>query len=269
VKLFTTTDIAGSVRKAYEEFTHVALNRGYTIIKPVFFNTGTLDGLPTLQYASWIPASGSQLTRWKNLGGVLIEQDTHPAGDYKPDVTVMVECPYDMIRLKACNERNGSYGVVPHPGAWRTHEECVDLRFPSADALREIWTVAGGQAFTNNELASETNIPVSRLQYLKNSLHPKEMWYVQKRLAPEREEFMQAWDWLEGGTVTKIAVREAGFKAQVEEMARFGYINLKKMQHYPQEEPDWKTIDRQRERALTSLASVRSLVDSLDDHLTA
>lgn len=269
MQLFTTTDIAASVRKAYEAFTHVALNRGYTVIKPVFFNTAKLDGLPTLQYASWIPASSSQLKRWQNLGGVLIEQDTHPAGDYKPDVTIMVECPYDMIRLETCNARNESYGVVPHPGSWRVHEECIDLRFPSADALREIWTVAAGHAFTNMELASETNIPLSRLQYLKNSLHPKEVWYIQKRLAPERTEFIPAWDWLEGGEVTKVAVREAGFKAHVEEMARFGYISLRKMQHYRADEPDWKTVDRQREKALISLASVRSLVDSLDDHLTA
>jgi hypothetical protein len=268
VKLYSTTDIAASVKKAYEQFTHVVLNRGYTILKPVYFKTATLDGLPVLQYASWIEASKPQLNRWKNLGGILIEQDTHPADDFpKADVTVMVEAPYDMDRLKRCNWRNNEYGVIPNPVSWSTHEECIDLRFPTVEALRAIWTVAAGKPYTNTELSFETNIPISQLQYIKNSLKPVEHWYIAKRLAPEREEMMPAWDWLEAGTVPKWKIIESGHKSMIEELGKFGYINLRKYQHYPEEEPDWAVVDRKRQRALTDLAAVRSLVESLPDHL--
>jgi hypothetical protein len=152
--------------------------------------------------------------------------------------------------------------------AWRTHEECVDLRHPPIDLLEAIWRVCGGKQMTNGELAQETGLPVHHVQYLKNSLKPEEYWYIQKRLAPERDEFVPAWDWLEGGAVPKRAVTEAGHKAQVEEMARFGYIGLKKMQHYPAGEPDWKVLKKKRETALNDLAAVRSLIESLPDHLS-
>ena len=267
MKLFTTTDVAASVRKAHGEFTHVVLNRGYTTIKPVFFMSKTIADLPLYQFASWLGDPGSQVSRWENRGGVLIEQDTHPQRELKPDVTVMVECPYDTQRIDACHKRNAEYGVIPHPVAWRTHEECLDLRHPPVDLLEAIWRVCGGKEMTNAELAADTGLPVLQLQYVKNSLKPSEIWYVQKRLAPEREEFIPVWDWLEGGPVTKRAISEARYKGQVEEMARFGYIGLKKIHQYPVDEPNWKILKKKRETALTELASVRSLVDSLPDHL--
>lgn len=265
MKLFSTTDVAASVRKAYEQFTHVVLNRGYTTVKPVFFMSKTIADLPLCQYASWIPETAGQMRTWSAKGGVLIGQDTHlgiPA-----DVTVMVECPCDTDRLNRVHAANAEYGVIPHPKAWRTHEECLDLRHPPPDLLEAIWRICGGKEMTNAELAGETGLPVHQLQYVKNALKPVEYWYIQKRLAPERDEFVPAWDWLEGGPVTKQAVREAGFKAQVEEMARFGYIGLKKIQSYPAPEPDWKVLKKKRETALSDLAAVRSLVESLPDHL--
>lgn len=265
MKLFTTTDIAASVHKAHDQFTHVVLNRGYTTIKPVFFMSKTIADLPLYQYASWLPETSGQMARWRKDGGVLIAQDTH-AG-YETDVTVTVECPYDMDRINRMTAHTTAYGVIPHPMAWRTHEECVDLRHPPVDLLEAIWRECGGKQMTNAELAEDTGLPVLQLQYLKNSLKPVEHWYIQKRLAPERDEFVPAWDWLEGGPVPRRAVTEAGFKAQVEEMARFGYIGLKKIQHYPETEPDWKSLKKKREAALNDLAEVRSLVDSLPDHL--
>lgn len=265
MKLFTTTDIAASVHKAHEQFTHVVLNRGYTTIKPVFFMSKTIVDLPLHQWASWMPETASSLARWQQNGGVLIVQDTHLG--QAADATVMVECPYDMDRINRVNKDNAQYGVIPHPMAWRTHEECVDLRHPPADLLDAIWRVCSGKEMTNAELAADTGLPVLQLQYLKNSLKPTELWYIQKRLAPERDEFIPAWDWLEGGPVPKRAITEAGFKAQIEEMARFGYIGLKKIHQYPSDEPNWKVLKKKREIALSDLAEVRSLVDSLPDHL--
>lgn len=265
MKLFATTDVAASVRRAHEQFTHVVLNRGYTTIKPVFFMSKTIADLPIYQYASWLPETDAQLCAWREKGGVLIMQDTHM--HVVCDATVMVECPYDINRIDRVTFETVEYGVIPHPMAWRTHEECVDLRHPPVGLLQAIWRVCGGKQMTNAELANDTGLPVLQLQYLKNSLKPVEHWYIQKRLAPERDEFVPAWDWLEGGPVPKRAVTEAGFKAQVEEMARFGYIGLKKTHHYPDAEPDWKVLKKKRETALSDLAAVRSLVESLPDHL--
>lgn len=269
MKLFTTTDVAASVRRAHEDFTHVILNRGYTTIKPVYFMSKDIADLPLYQYASWLSETESQVDRWKKAGGVLIEQDTHPGPQVPlaPDVTVMVECPYDIDRIERCCQRNREYGVIPHPVSWRTHEECVDMRHPPVGLLEAIWHVCGGREMTNQELSADTGLPVLQLQYVKNSLKPVEYWYIQKRLAPEREEFIPAWDWLEGGPMTRKSVSEAGFKAQVEEMARFGYIGLKKIQQYPHTEPDWRVLKKKRETALSDLAAVRSLVEDLPCHL--
>lgn len=267
MKLYSTTDVAASVRRAYEQFTHVVLNRGYTTIKPVFFMSKTIEDLPLYQYASWMPETQGQLRTWREKGGVLVAQDTHWNADC--DVSVMVECPYDFDRIARVNGHNAEYGVIPHPMSWRTHEECVDLRNPPPDLLRAIWQVCGGKQMTNAELSQDTGLPIAQLQYVKNSLKPAEHWYIQKRLAPERDEFVEAWDWLQSGAIPRAEVTKAGYKAQVEEMARFGYIGLKKLQHYPSEEPDWEKLREKRETALSDLAAVRSLVESLPAHLEA
>ncbi len=267
MKLFATDDISASVHKAHADFTHVVLNRGYTLIKPVYFKTVLLNDLPAYQYASWLPTD-SQLTGWRDNGGVLVEQDTHPKWVIRaPDVTVTVECPYTMDRIEKCNQRNAEYGVLPRPVSWSTHEECIDLRFPVEDLLRDIWKAAAGQQMTNAELARETGIAVQHLQYMKNALCPRETWAVHKRLAPERDEFVEAYDWLEDGELPKGEITVSGYKSQIEEMARFGYITLKKMQKYAREEPDWRKMEKKREDALNDLAAVRLLVESLPNHL--
>lgn len=265
MKLYSTTDVSASVRRAHEQFTHVVLNRGYTTIKPVFFMSKTIEDLPLYQHASWLPDTEAQKARWLNQGGVLIAQDTHDG--HPGDVTVMVECPYDPDRIDRVMKDTVAYGVIPHPMSWRTHEECVDLRNPEVDLLDAIWRVCGGKQMTNSELSQDTGMPVAQLQYVKNSLKPVEHWYIQKRLAPERDEFVEAWDWLQSGAIPRSEVTKAGYKDQVEEMARFGYIGLKKLQHYPSEEPDWEFLRKKRETALNDLASVRSLVESLPSHL--
>lgn len=269
MKLFTTRDVSASVHLAYDQFTHVVLNRGYTLIRPVHFRTSLLDDLPVYQYASWIPASRGQLAAWlaAGEGGVLVEQDPYPAHEHTCDVTVSAECPYAMQRIEACNARNAAYGVIPHPGSWKTHEDCVDLRFPPPELMQAVWRVCAGQSVTNAELAEATGLPVPELQYLKNALKPVEYWHVQKRLAPERDFFVPAWDWVKDGAMPKNEVTKAGFKAQLEEMARFGYIALKKRNHYPAETPDWEAMQQRRATALNDLAAVRTLVDSLPDHL--
>ena len=261
MKLYATDDISASVHKAHDEFTHVVLNRGYTLIKPVFFKTALLEDLPVFQYASWIPETQNQFATWADKGGVLVVQDTHLG--MGSDATVMVECPYTLDRMDRVMASTVAYGVIPRPVSWATHEECIDLRYPVEDLLQEIWTKAAGQQMTNGELARETGIAAHHLQYMKNALKPVEIWAVHKRLAPERDEFVQAYDWLENGELFKKEIIDSGYKSQIEEMARFGYIQLKKMNRYESEEPDWRKLRKKREDALNDLAAVRLLVESL------
>jgi hypothetical protein len=267
MKLYSTTDTAASLRKAYEEFTHVVLQRAYTLPRAVYFNTASLEDMVLSQYASWIPASESQLTKWRDSGGVLLELDETPQKSYPADVTVMVEAPFNMRRLNACNKRNTEYGVIPNPVSWSSHEGAVALRFPDSEVLRRIWGTAKGQPFTLPELAAETDVPVIDLRYLIRSLKPEEYWYVQKRLAPDLGGLKPAWEWLEAGATPRRAVRESGHKRQIDELGRLGYIGLKKCYHFPQEEPDWRKLYDIRQAALTDLANVRTLVESLPDHL--
>jgi hypothetical protein len=266
MKLYATDDLSKSIHVAYEQFTHVILNRGYSLVKPTLFNSSTLDDLPIHQYASWIPATDRQVTMWQETGGVLIEQDPRPEIELAPDVTLMVECPYQMKRIEACCQRNAAYGVVPRPVSWAQHDETVDLRFPPVPFLQELWTVCGGQRMSNHELASELGVSVVNVQFMKTALNPKEHWHIQKRLAPEREEFIPVWDWLESKDYPRNEITKKGYRNWIEEMARFGYIQMKKIQHYPAETPNWKKLEEGRDAALMDMACVRLLVESLPDH---
>jgi hypothetical protein len=266
MKLFRTTDVSASVHAAYRQFTHIALNRGYTLIRPVHFRTALLDDLPIFQYASWIPSTASQVAAWQGKGGVLIEQDTVPKNLLAPDVTVMVECPYTMARIEACCARNTEYGVIPNPMSWSTHEECVNLRFPTQEALERLWRVAAGQSMNDSDLAAEAGYPIQHVRYMRNSLAPIERWTIHKRLAPDQAALMPAWDWIPSGDIDRAKITKAGCRVQIEEMARLGNIGLKRLHHYPTDEPDWDNLTKRRETALTDLASVRSLLETLPDH---
>ena len=265
MKLFATTDISASVHKAHEDFTHVVVNRGFTLHKPIIFDSRALLDLPLNQHTPFIKESASQVDKWRAKGGVLIEQS--PYLGWECDVTVMVECPFEPKRLDKVMQCTQEYGVIPNPVSWAVYDEYVDLHTPITEHLEEIWRVCAGRQMSNSELADESGWPLSQVQYMKKVFNPKEHWYIQKRLAPEREEMLPAWDWLEGGCVPRSVVSEAGHRSMVEEMGRFGYVALRKLWHYPSETPNWRALRKAREAALKDLAAVRSLVDSLDDHL--
>jgi hypothetical protein len=264
MRLYSTLDIAKSVRCALQDFTHVVLNRGYTTIKPVYFDTGLVADLPVFQFASWIPPTLQQLYKWHAKGGLLIVQDTHYAT--KNDVTVMVECPYSMDRINTCNDLNEVYGVIPMPVSWTTHEECIDARFPTTDVAHLIWDKARGQTFTVSELSAETGIPFTQLQYMKNCLAPSRVWFIEKRMRPEEKHFQQAWEWVEAGKISAHSVYHSGMKRHIEEMGKLGYLGIKKYHEYKIEEPDWRIIQKKRDEALIDLAAVRTLVESLPAH---
>jgi hypothetical protein len=266
--LYSTTDISASVHKAYEQFTHVVLNRKYSLHAPALFKSDKLLDLPLFQSASWLPSvSEKQEESWQSNGGVLINLDLV---NYKVcDVSLAVECPYSVHLVEKQARGAMQYTVIPNPGSWATHDDFIDLKFPIPDLLREIWTVCAGKAMTNVELAEAVGMPVAQIGFLKNALKPKEHWYIQKRLAPEDPLLLPAWDWLVSGCLPRNEVTKAGFRHQVESMSYSGHIDMKRMFHFPSDEPDWRKKRKEREAALKDLSDVRQLVESLPDHLAS
>ncbi|HDR9148929.1 hypothetical protein [Burkholderia vietnamiensis] len=268
MKLYSTSDTAGSIRKAFADFTHVLVNRGYTTIKPAFFKSASIADLPVYVWAWWDRASDGQLAKWQANGGVLLDRYTYSDRAGAADVLVFVECPMTMDRLTRSYAKTSEYTVIPVPHTWRVHEECIDLRTPRVEDLRAIWSACRGRRLTDEELESETGIPRQRVTYMRKSLKPVEEWELRPRLEPDAAGLVPAWDWIGSGrTESKKVIREVGKKAAIKQMARLGHISLTKWQVYRNDEPDWDVIERKRLQAIADLAEVRSLVESLPDHL--
>lgn len=270
MKLYATSDIARSIRKAHEEFTHVLVNRGYTTIKPVFFKSSAIADLPVYIWAWWDRATDSQLTRWRATGGVLLDRYTFSDKAGEADVLLFVECPLTMDRLTKSATHIAEYSVLPRPHTWRVHEQCIELRTPPPDVLRKLWGACRGARLTDAEFAEIVDLPKQHVMYMRKGLKPIEEWQIKPRLAPEFAGFADAWEWIGAGRcLSKKEVREAGHRFAVKEMARLGHIALEKYQRYSDTEPDWERLERKRAQAMADLAAVRSLVESLPDHLQA
>jgi hypothetical protein len=269
MKLYATTDIATSIRRAHDAFTHILVNRGYTIIKPVFFRSVLISDLPVYQWGYWKKATHGQLERWRANGGVLIDEYTFSDKSGAADVLVFVECPLTMRRIIQSSQHIAEYTVLPRPHTWRVHEQCLDLRTPSADALQPLWQAARGRRISDDRLAEETGLTRPHLTYIRASLKPVEEWEIKPRLQPDFAGFLPAWEWIGAGRcASRKEVHEAGHKAAVKEMARLGHIALSKVQAYSDTEPDWERVERRRREAIEDLASVRSLLEGLPDHLS-
>lgn len=268
MKLYATDDVVASIRKAYEEFTHVLVNRGYTTIKPVYFKSGKIADLPVYQWACWNPATDSQLERWRAGGGVLLDCYTTSERAGPADALVFVECPLTLARIDQSTPHIGEYTVIPRPHTWRVHEECIDLRTPSAAALEPLWRAARGSRLTDYQLAQVVNLPKTDVQYLRASLKPVEEWVMKPRLAPESAALLPAWEWIGSGRSNlRKEVRLNGHQAAVKEMARLGHIALDKFHRYKDTEPHWAGIEERHAAAKADLAQIQFLLESLPDHL--
>jgi hypothetical protein len=268
MQLFATNDVVASIRYAHSAYTHILVNRGYTTIKPAFFRSSLIADLPVYQWGHWKTATHGQHERWRENGGVLIDEYTFSDKAGAADVLVFVECPLTMQRLNQSSKHIAEYTVLPRPHTWRVHEQCIDLRKPSADALRPLWLAARGRRISDVQLAEEAHLPRSHVTYMRASLKPVEEWEMRPRLQPDFVGFVPAWEWMKNSrTASKKDVRESGHKSAIKEMARLGHIALSKVQAYCEDEPDWDLVDRRRMEAIEDLASVRSLVESLPDHL--
>ncbi|MGN6657101.1 MAG: hypothetical protein ACTHJ9_17410 [Rhodanobacter sp.] len=270
MKLFASNDTVASIRHAHGAYTHVIVNRGYTTIKPVFFRSGKIADLPVYLWAHWEAASAGQLARWRSGGGVLLDRGTISDGAGPADVLVFVECPLSVARIAQSMVHIAEYGVIPRPHTWIVHEQAIDLRTPEQSRLRLLWDICRGQRLTDDELAEYSGLPKQIVQYQRNSFKPVEEWEVRPRIAPEEPGLLLAWEWIgEGRSEPRKVVREAGHKTAIKELARRGHVSLKKVHRYAIEEPDWDRLEEKRLRALADLAEVRSLVESLPDHLRA
>jgi hypothetical protein len=150
------------------------------------------------------------------------------------------------------------------------HEQCIELRTPPVEVLQKLWAVCRDARMTDAELAEAVDLPKQHVMYMRKALKPVEEWQIKPRLLPDFAGLLDAWEWIgTGRCASKKEVREAGHKAAIKEMARLGHIGLEKYQHYPAEEPVWERLERRRSRAISDLAAVRSLVESLPDHLQA
>lgn len=278
MKTFSTPDLEASVRRAHADFTHVAVDRTYSSLKPSFMRTGNLVDLPIYLWAPWLNRDTPK-QRWQKEGGVLICQggvETIEAND----VLLFAECPFslDVLRYKTAN--TVEYVVLPIPN-WRVYEEAIDIKHPPAEEAerlqRALWKFGtcehpalthlgqrSGYVCMDTELAEEMRLPHTRLQYMYGSFKPVTVYQVQKRLAPEgplAEVYSQVPEIIEKKLLT-LDQRKA-----LKEMDRLGHIRLTKYRVFPNRLLNLKRHTRNRERALTDLAAIRSLVESLPGHL--
>ncbi|QGZ54304.1 hypothetical protein [Paraburkholderia acidiphila] len=273
-KLYATNDVVASIQRAHEAFTHVLVNRSYASIRPTYFRSEKLSVEPIFSYAPWEPASLAQLERWRANGGVLIDRNSVPDKAGETDVLIFVEAPFSLARVTRATALAHEHVIIARPHVWRTHEEAIELRAPPVETLQEIWKHIRGRRMTDLELVDATGIPMSRLQYMCAGLKPGKELEMRPRLAPQAPGLLPAWEWINAGdgagcTASRKAVRLAGHKNAVRELARHGHIALTKYLAFGAEEPQWEKLASKRAAALADLAAVRALVESLPDHLEA
>lgn len=269
MKLYATSDIAASVRKAHEAYTHVVLNRYYMLVSPTYFRTSKIVDLPVYTWAGWDKASDGQLARWREHGGVLINRGANSSSSGPNDVVVFVEVPAKLKRLKYSISTTSAYSVLPRPVSWRQYDETLNLKTPTCDRLEEIWKTVHGQRITDDEMALLTGLPRREVMFQSRALKPAEEWDIRPRIAPEAGHFMPAWEWIGAGRVaTRQEVGQSGFRVALKEMGRLGHIKLTKYRIYSAVAPDWETVAAKRRRATEDLHRVQSLVASLPDHLS-
>ncbi|KVP98750.1 hypothetical protein WJ97_09925 [Burkholderia ubonensis] len=271
MKLYATDDAAASIHKAHDAFTHVLVNRGYELIRSFHFRSSRIADLPVHDWASWNPASNTQLERWREHGGVLLNGDTFSDKVGPADVLVFVECPLSMRRINRSCLHVCEYAVLPRPVTWVSHEHAVDLRAPSVERLRELWQHCRGKRMTDQELSDVSGVRKTDVQYLRRRFRDTvEEWQIKPRLAPESAALMPAWEWVGTGVcASRKVVRLAGHKAAIKEMARRGHITLEKFHQFSAAEPEWAALEARCAAALADLAAVRALIEGLPDHLTA
>ncbi|AMU17572.1 hypothetical protein A3203_32875 [Burkholderia cenocepacia] len=268
MKFYRTNNVVASIRRAHEAFTHVHVHRAYVNARPILVRTEALKDLPIFAWAAWQKEAATQLARWRENGGVLLNRGKVTPAVGPADVMVFFECPLERRYLEQASAGITDQVIIPVAPTWRQHELSVDLRTPSEMQLRALWAHCQGRRMTDQELADLSGVPMQHVMLMRRSLAPQEEWDIRPRLAPESAALLPAWEWAGAGRVaSKREVRAAGHKTALREMKRLGHIALTKYLTYPTTPPDWVTLAAKRRKAIEDLDQIRSLVESLPDHL--
>lgn len=268
MKFYRTSSVVASIRKAHAAYTHIHVRREYVNVRPIIVKTAALSDLPVYVWAQWQKEAAGQLTRWRERGGVLLNRGRTGHTEIPADVMVFFECPLSVPALELATLGVQAEVIVPLPHTWGQHELTVDLQTPPEMTLRALWAHCRGKRMTDQELADASGIPKQHVMYMHRSLKPAEQWDIRPRLEPEDASLLPAWEWIgKSRIVTKPEVRAAGHKTALREMSRRGHIKLLKYLTYPEKEPDWERLAAKRAKAITDLDQIRSLVESLPDHL--
>ncbi|QTD88869.1 hypothetical protein [Burkholderia anthina] len=270
MKFYRTNSVVASIRQAHADFTHVHVHRAYVNARPILVRTEALKDLPIFAWASWQKEAAAQLARWRENGGVLLNRGKVTGVEGPADVMVFFECPMSRRYLEQASAAITEQVVIPVAPTWRQHELSVDLRTPSEMQLRALWEHCQGRRMTDQALADASGVPMQYVMLMRRSLAPAEEWDIRPRLAPESAALLPAWEWIGTGRVaSKREVRAAGHKTALREMKRLGHIALTKYLTYPADPPDWIALAAKRRKAIEDLDQIRSLVESLPDHLPA
>jgi hypothetical protein len=288
--VFSTSNTALSVMAAHEQFTHIVLNRSYHIINPVYFKTGLIAHLPVFLFANWDRGTFSQLAKWRDKGGVLIDRSatSHDVGDN--DVLIHAECPLSMRSLDWSRINTQQQVIINKPISWKMHFDALDLIAPGAEtcrriraALHEVPERAGVAAAsrypesllvtTDSEIAATAAILPQHVMYMRRMLKPQEVWSVKLRIKPEDAGLVQSWDEIEALDVvngarnfTKIGAIGQPWKRSIKEMARQGNIGLTRFHVYPTGEINFNKIQREHDLAYINLQEIQRFVEGLPVH---
>lgn len=290
-KTFYTTDVTASVRKAHAAYTHVLLNRTYSIINPVTYDSGKIADLPVRLHASWNRETFASKNNWVSAGGVLIDTGGQSSKVGRRDALIFVETPLSVKDFKNQIDGTEQEIVIYRPPSWATHEWALNIRYPSAnhilnlrahlkpdkkrEAIGNVTRHAGSLlVLTDAEMVKASNITAQELLFTRKSLKSKEVWAVKLRIKPADAAWWPIWNELEtlnaiDGVRLFISLTPEGWRKHLKQMARFGNISITRYHVYP-EKLEWpEVLDRKRKQALEGWAAMKQYAEGLPDYFQA
>lgn len=292
MKMYQTRDTVASVRRAFSEFTHVVVNRCYRIGNPAILKTGEFADLPVFVHMPWNNARDSQVRKWRENGGVLIDASPYGEDIGERDVTIMAECPTTVAGLKRLSAQDTCCTIVNRPITWRSHNEAVLRHCAPVAALsllrdtvkalpgpENAKAIAAASRFpdssivvTDQQVCDKLAMTPVTVRSMRKSIGAAEMWCVTLRIEPREPAHKAVWAQLQAMPGDeKLFHTLAGtvhfWKRAVKEMARFGNIGLRKFYVYAPFEPQYEKLEKAHRTAQADFEKVKLLVESLPDHL--
>ena len=291
-EVFRTRDPVASIKKAYEDYTHVVAHRAYQTLRPVFFRSAEIRELPIFVYQHWQSVCAVQARKWRADGGVILDLG-FVEGIGPRDVTVAVEMPMTLYRLEEFIAQSTEQVVIDWPVSWQAHEHAISTKTPTAatakrvyEKLKEMRAESAEVAavtrhpeskmiVTGELLALATGMPLIDILFLRNAMGADDVYCARTHIAPDAPKLRAVWDALEqiepGWTgqrvFTKLLDSVTGWRKALKEMARLGNITLHAYHVYPEEEPPYAKLQRENADARANLQAVQRLLESAPWHL--